>query len=466
MPIKGYAEWADNPRDTSKNRIDAIGDSMAEFGDVGGIVLNRRTKTIVGGHQRVKNLPPDAEPVVVEELDEPTPSGTVALGYVDHAGDRWPVRFVDWPDDKAEAAALAANFHGERAWVLKKLNAPLLRAAEKYGRKTIGAGHKDMAFARSNTALAKATEALAKPACHTDDPDSQTGEVYELEGRDGLVHRIVCGDAGNPEHVALAVGPHRPYFAVADPPYGVGFDPNWRKTEIHHPHGEKMLAYEEGDAPVDARFDAVWAALPDSIDVLYVWHAATMGHHLRHAVEAHRFTTTYAFVWVKNAAPMARGHVNYLHEECTRFHKLKDDVDEPPPGHENLTGFIRNGRKRHWKKAGVVEGGREHSVWNMQKPMQTLGHGATKPIMAYQRPIRLHVAPEQRRPDILPVRRQRHRVRRRRPVGRAGERRRDQPRLRGPDPQPLRPVHDRLPRRPARWRPSTSPSSATREPDS
>lgn len=50
-------------------------------------------------------------------------------------------------------------------------------------------------------------------------PESQPGEVYEL-GR----HRLMCGDATDPDQVAELLGGEEPLLLVTDPPYGVELD--------------------------------------------------------------------------------------------------------------------------------------------------------------------------------------------------------------------------------------------------
>jgi len=84
--------------------------SLAEFGDLSGVVINRRTGYIIGGHQRVDVLK-DAE-IITEDLPKPEPDGTVARGYLKHGGRKYSVRVVDWPEKKAHAALLAANRFG------------------------------------------------------------------------------------------------------------------------------------------------------------------------------------------------------------------------------------------------------------------------------------------------------------------------------------------------------------------
>ena len=84
--------------------------SLAEFGDLSGVILNRRTGLLIGGHQRADVLT-GAELHVVD-IDKPEPDGTIGRGYLIHDGMRYSLRVVDWPEDKAHAALLAANRFG------------------------------------------------------------------------------------------------------------------------------------------------------------------------------------------------------------------------------------------------------------------------------------------------------------------------------------------------------------------
>jgi hypothetical protein len=84
--------------------------SLAEFGDLSGITVNKRTGLLVGGHQRADVLRDGR--MDVRDLPKPDPDGTVARGYLEHLGRRYAVRVVDWDEDRAHAALLAANRFG------------------------------------------------------------------------------------------------------------------------------------------------------------------------------------------------------------------------------------------------------------------------------------------------------------------------------------------------------------------
>ena len=103
------------PDPANPNRMDAedkvrMAKSLAAFGDLSGIILNRRTGLLIGGHQRADVL---ASGVLdVTDLPAKEPDGTVARGWLVLNGVRYAVRVVDWPEETAHAALLAANRFG------------------------------------------------------------------------------------------------------------------------------------------------------------------------------------------------------------------------------------------------------------------------------------------------------------------------------------------------------------------
>lgn len=101
-----------NPRKITDPKLAMLRKSLQEFGDLSGIVYNRRTDRLSGGHQRTKVLPPDADIVITQTYSQPTRTGTVAQGHVLIAGEKMAYREVDWDEQKEIAANIAANKHG------------------------------------------------------------------------------------------------------------------------------------------------------------------------------------------------------------------------------------------------------------------------------------------------------------------------------------------------------------------
>jgi len=86
-----------NPREISVTAQDGLSKSVNEFGDLSGIVWNKRTGNLVSGHQRVTVL---------------RNAGAIYLSDPHRLllGDReFPIRVVDWDSETEKAANLAAN---------------------------------------------------------------------------------------------------------------------------------------------------------------------------------------------------------------------------------------------------------------------------------------------------------------------------------------------------------------------
>jgi len=88
-----------NPRKIDPEALAGLGRSLSAFGDISGIVWNRRTGHLVAGHQRLAALRDEHH-------------GTLALDgecIVTPTGERFPVRVVDWDDERERLANVAAN---------------------------------------------------------------------------------------------------------------------------------------------------------------------------------------------------------------------------------------------------------------------------------------------------------------------------------------------------------------------
>lgn len=92
-----------NPRVISPEALKGLGYSMKEFGDLSGVVFNRRTNELVCGHQRIKSLTGQYGDLVIKWVSEE--KGLIT----DPDGNVWPVRGVDWDENKQLAANITAN---------------------------------------------------------------------------------------------------------------------------------------------------------------------------------------------------------------------------------------------------------------------------------------------------------------------------------------------------------------------
>lgn len=99
-----------NPNRLADDDRSRLRKSLAEFGDLSGIVINERTGLLIGGHQRVNVMGDGSYNLTRSEVKES--DGTVATGYTVIDDKKFNVRVVDWDETKAHAAMLAANRFG------------------------------------------------------------------------------------------------------------------------------------------------------------------------------------------------------------------------------------------------------------------------------------------------------------------------------------------------------------------
>ena len=101
MPLSVLAPDPKNPRQMSDDARAGLSASLEEFGPLD-IVFNTGTGELVSGHQRVKVLQLAGAKEVVREN---------GWAYIVHpkTGERFPVRFVDWPRERQRLANLTAN---------------------------------------------------------------------------------------------------------------------------------------------------------------------------------------------------------------------------------------------------------------------------------------------------------------------------------------------------------------------
>ena len=206
-----------NPRRIGTHDYKALVKSIGEFGDMSGLVFNRRSERIVGGHQRREAYKELGGSIVIdEELSEPSSSGTVAYGHVTIGDERFVYRVVDWPEDKERLANLAANrIQGE--WDDDKLAALIYELKD------------DVNLPDTGFTITEVTELLATVMdIGEDDVDltppekgsekTKLGDLFQLGD-----HRLLCGDATVAAAYPELMGKEDAEMVFTDPPYNVDY---------------------------------------------------------------------------------------------------------------------------------------------------------------------------------------------------------------------------------------------------
>jgi len=109
MKVKDLKPTKYNPRKISEEKLQMLGRSMDEFGDLSGIVFNRKIGSLICGHQRIKHIDGETEIIKKPHKDK---YGTIAVGYIKTRKGDFLYREVEWSRKKHDLAMIASNKHG------------------------------------------------------------------------------------------------------------------------------------------------------------------------------------------------------------------------------------------------------------------------------------------------------------------------------------------------------------------
>jgi DNA modification methylase len=198
-------------------------------------------------------------------------------------------------------------------------------------------------------------------------PASKPGELYELGP-----HRLLCGDATDPEHVRALMQGERATLMATDPPYGISLDHTWRDG-VRQPPGSARAGRIANDDRCDWREAYELTDAP----VAYVWQSALHACEAWASLVAAGFEVRQQIVWVKDVHVLGRAAYHWQHE-CAWY-------------------AVRKGKNAGWR------GGRDQTtVWHAPSPIMPLGakdddavtaHPTQKPLVLFERPILNHTKP-------------------------------------------------------------------------
>ena len=302
--------------------------SLTEFGYVEPVIYNRTTGHVVGGHQRLKvlaDLGHTEVDCVVVELDETREKAlNVALNKIRG----------DWDDNKLAlliADLDAADFDAELTGFDDEEIAQMIGSLD------------DDEVTDDRFDLTEALEAASFV---------QRGDIWTV-GR----HRLVCGDATNPDDVQTLMGGKSANLVLTDPPYNVAFE------------SSDGLTIRNDAMKADSFYEFLLAAFTNMAGVLdkggsaYVFHADTEGLNFRKAFIDAGFKLSGCCIWVKNSLVLGRSPYQWQHEPV-------------------LYGW-KQGAKHKW-----FADRKQTTIWNFAKPRKNSDHPTSKPLDLLAYPIR------------------------------------------------------------------------------
>lgn len=311
MKVKELAPNPKNPRTITEPKLEQLKKALLEFGDLSGVVFNRTSGQLVGGHQRAKQFDSTAEVTIAKTYAKPTRTGTVAEGYVTFHGERFAYREVKWPKHKEMAANIAAN-KGAGVWDMAQLGEWMkelgsfdvdfdldltmfdteelkdfgLIIVSEHSR--IGAGGVDE------------DEVPIKPPART-----HKGAIYQLGD-----HRLICGDSTRPEAARALMEGELAHMVWTDPPYNVDYV---GKT--------KNALKIQNDKMEDTVFRAfladalgVMAEVTRPGGAIYVAHSDSEGYNFRGAMRDSGWMVKQCLIWKKQSLVMGRQDFHWIHE--------------------------------------------------------------------------------------------------------------------------------------------------------
>ena len=211
-------------------------------------------------------------------------------------------------------------------------------------------------------------------------PSSRLGDLW-ICGEGDSAHRVLCGDATQPQTVARLLGKRQPLLMVADGPYGIELDSEWRDRAGLNGCGPAQASYmkhrTEGHTQTcisgDTRAD--WSeafALVPSLQVAYVWHASVFTREVLDGLLRIGFLYPQQIIWNKGRTVLTRTHYWYQHEPCW---------------------YVRKKNAAWYGKAGE-----NSTVWGSPSPKFIMGgsdeqkydHPTQKPVALMHKPILNH----------------------------------------------------------------------------
>jgi DNA modification methylase len=333
-PLAKLQGYAHNARTHSEAQVAQIAASIVEFGFTNPILVGG-DGVIVAGHGRLAaahKLGLAEVPVVV--LDHLTPLQRRALVIADNrlaelAG--WDEQLLQQELQAIEAEGFDLDLTGFDADALAELI-----EGEEPGH----AGNTD------EDAVPEITTAVV----------SQPGDVW-IMGE----HRLLCGDATQPESYQSLLGTGQVAMVFTDPPYNVDYA-NSAKDKLRG-KDRPILNDNLGDGFGQFLMDALTPTLARCTGAVYIAMSSSELDTLQSAFRAAGGKWSTFIIWAKNTFTMGRSDYQRQYEPI-------------------LYGW-REGVKRHW--CGDRDQG---DVWAIKKPHKNDLHPTMKPVELVERAIR------------------------------------------------------------------------------
>jgi len=197
----------------------------------------------------------------------------------------------------------------------------------------------------------------------------ELGQLWEIPSlkTHGQVHRLLCGDSTNLEHVARLMNGQRAVLFSTDPPYLVDYKgddhPGGGKDWTNHYFDEDVSA--QGDGGLYDGFISAARKLAITEDAAwYCWHASRRQMMVEQAWIKHGAFMHQQIIWVKDRPILTYSWYMWQHEPC-------------------MMGWVK-GHKPERGATDIISG-----VWDYPSPTgeERVEHPTQKPVEVFIIPI-------------------------------------------------------------------------------
>lgn len=329
VPISKLVPYVNNARTHSAEQVTKLRSSLREFGFINPVIIDR-DYGIIAGHGRV-------------------------LAAKEEQMTEVPCVFADFLSETQKKAYILADnrFAQDAGWdeELLRIEIESLQGAD-FDVSLTGFEEREIAdlFAGEEENTAKDDDfdlsaALEKAAF------VERGDIWTV-GR----HRLMCGDATNPEDVAKLMEGKKANLIVTDPPYGVSF-----KSSDGLTIQNDSMKNEEFYTFLLSAFQGMAEHLENGGSA-YVFHADTEGLNFRKAFLDAGFHLAGVCIWVKNSLVLGRSDYQWQHEPV-------------------LFGWKKGGKHSWYSDRSQT------TIWNYDKPKRNKNHPTSKPLDLLGYPI-------------------------------------------------------------------------------
>ena len=322
VPVSKLIPYVNNARTHSAEQVTKLRSSLREFGFINPVIIDR-DYGIIAGHGRV-------------------------LAAKEEQMTEVPCVFADFLSEAQKKAYILADnrFAQDAGWdeELLRIEIESLQGAdfdvsltgfEEQEIADLFAGEEENTVKDDDFDLSAALEKATFV---------ERGDLWTV-GR----HRLLCGDATNPEDVAKLMEGKKANLIVTDPPYGVSF-----KSSDGLTIQNDSMKNEEFYTFLLSAFQCMTEHL-ESGGSAYVFHADTEGLNFRKAFIDAGFHLAGVCIWVKNSLVLGRSDYQWQHEPV-------------------LFGWKKGGKHSWYSDRSQT------TIWNYDKPKRNKNHPTSKPL--------------------------------------------------------------------------------------